>query len=341
MTTRKSLKRGRYWAAFALALPACGSSHDEPTSAATAAVALTTGEIDGASVTYRQRLSLSSIGSAPVRLANGQLLDVARAADAALVQHRQLASEAAAARSALFADAETTEELIETEHTIMLVAITRLTVADPTALARLSPILGKFHFKGPNSLPLAKLDAQQRALFNEIKGRLLQKPKAHPLAAAARQGDAALWAALLSGKGDRTIVTTVERPISGPSTNGGSYFAPAVVDGSFGLNRLVHRLANHGGTISRRGLGEALPELALGNEGAGSQTAAAVPHAGLASSMPPRVDANPPPSREEFAAAYAACGKSIRGTAKHFGKDRRQIYRWLERFGIPRDDESD
>ena len=32
---------------------------------------------------------------------------------------------------------------------------------------------------------------------------------------------------------------------------------------------------------------------------------------------------------------------SDRATAKHFGKDRRQIYRWLESFGIPREPEAD
>jgi transcriptional regulator with GAF, ATPase, and Fis domain len=108
-----------------------------------------------------------------------------------------------------------------------------------------------------------------------------------------------------------------------------------------GLDRLVHRLANHGGTISRRALIDALPELGLANEGAGRSEHPAAPAspAALTSSVPPRADASLPPSREEFVAAYEACGKSIRGTAKHLGKDRRQIHRWLERFGIPRENE--
>jgi transposase len=50
------------------------------------------------------------------------------------------------------------------------------------------------------------------------------------------------------------------------------------------------------------------------------------------------------PTKEEFEAVYRANGHSIRATAKHFGRDRRQAYRWLEQFGIerrPSDDESE
>ena len=109
-----------------------------------------------------------------------------------------------------------------------------------------------------------------------------------------------------------------------------------------GLDRLVHRLANHGSIISRRVLVEALPELgAADDDWRRLDRAASASPPALPSSAPPRADTSPLPSREEFVAAYEACGKSIRGTAKHLGKDRRQIYRWLERFGIPRDNEPD
>jgi hypothetical protein len=35
-------------------------------------------------------------------------------------------------------------------------------------------------------------------------------------------------------------------------------------------------------------------------------------------------------------AVYESTGRSVRATSKHFGKDRRQVYRWLEAFGIER-----
>jgi hypothetical protein len=85
-------------------------------------------------------------------------------------------------------------------------------------------------------------------------------------------------------------------------------------------------------------LAEALPELATAR-------------AESPRTEPPRQDSAPPeanpdepgspaprrPTREEFLAVYAACQCSVRATSRHYGKDRRQIYRWLEAFGIPRE----
>jgi hypothetical protein len=42
------------------------------------------------------------------------------------------------------------------------------------------------------------------------------------------------------------------------------------------------------------------------------------------------------PTREEFLAVYNASGQNVTATSKYYGKDRRQIYRWLASFGIPR-----
>ena len=110
------------------------------------------------------------------------------------------------------------------------------------------------------------------------------------------------------------------------------------LDNLRGLDRLVHRLGSLGldRPFSLRALIDSLPEL-----GAGSTP----PPAG-ASSSPPAADgqrstATPDgrerPSREAFLSAYERCGRSVRATSKHFGRDRRQIYRWLEAFGIARE----
>jgi transposase len=40
-------------------------------------------------------------------------------------------------------------------------------------------------------------------------------------------------------------------------------------------------------------------------------------------------------------AVYEANGRSVRATSKHFGRDRRQVYRWLEQFGIGRPSDDD
>jgi transcriptional regulator with GAF, ATPase, and Fis domain len=110
-----------------------------------------------------------------------------------------------------------------------------------------------------------------------------------------------------------------------------------------GLDRLVHRLAGlaSGATVGLRALAECMPELGPkpstdppgaepmepSMEGSPRETTRAAPQ--------------PAPTREELLAVYEACGRSVRATAKHFGKERRQVYRWLERYGIPRSDETD
>jgi hypothetical protein len=45
--------------------------------------------------------------------------------------------------------------------------------------------------------------------------------------------------------------------------------------------------------------------------------------------------ARPPvPSRDEFIAAFEQLGGSVRALARHFARDRRQIYRWIDAHGI-------
>jgi DNA-binding NtrC family response regulator len=101
-----------------------------------------------------------------------------------------------------------------------------------------------------------------------------------------------------------------------------------------GVNRLAHRLLAAGATqeVGLRALRDAMPEL--------------VPQALLerASNPPAASPARPTsdrPQRDEFIAVYEATGRSVRATSKHFGKDRRQVYRWLEQFGLERSPSDD
>lgn len=107
-----------------------------------------------------------------------------------------------------------------------------------------------------------------------------------------------------------------------------------------GVDRFVHRvLALEPQVIGRRVLSSVMPELASvppppaepararaqgTSSGVGSQEGTIEP------SLLDR------PSREDFLAVYEGTGRNVRATSKHFGKDRRQIYRWLELFGIER-----
>jgi transcriptional regulator with GAF, ATPase, and Fis domain len=103
-----------------------------------------------------------------------------------------------------------------------------------------------------------------------------------------------------------------------------------------GLERLVQRTLSldPDATLGVRVLAEVMPELQVhARDADGSLVPPAMP-AGRVSSKP--AAAADKPSREEFLAVYEATGRSIRATSKHFGRDRRQVYRWLEQFGVER-----
>jgi transcriptional regulator with GAF, ATPase, and Fis domain len=107
-----------------------------------------------------------------------------------------------------------------------------------------------------------------------------------------------------------------------------------------GLDRFVHRALSSGEpTIGRRVHASLMPEIVAppNSQAPGSNPTSDAP----AVDSDPRAvrDSGSPadrPSREQFLEAYEATGRNVRATAKHFGKDRRQIYRWLELFGIER-----
>jgi len=108
-----------------------------------------------------------------------------------------------------------------------------------------------------------------------------------------------------------------------------------------GVDRLVHRLlALEPQVIGRRVLASVMPELAS----VAPPSATSEPPRQSSQPAPARETAQPHPSepalerpsREEFLAVYEGNGRNVRATAKHYGKDRRQIYRWLELYGVER-----
>jgi transcriptional regulator with PAS, ATPase and Fis domain len=116
------------------------------------------------------------------------------------------------------------------------------------------------------------------------------------------------------------------------------------LDNLRGLNRMVHRLGSLGSArpFSLRALVDALPELATVADRAAPPHA--LPSAERSSTLPPHGSGSSAPTalgerpnREEFLVLYEASGCSVRAMSKHFRKDRRQIYRWLEAFGIARE----
>jgi DNA-binding NtrC family response regulator len=87
-----------------------------------------------------------------------------------------------------------------------------------------------------------------------------------------------------------------------------------------GLQRLVHELCKVGGAepIGR----EQLPAWLRPTSVSSQAHAAAEP------------ERLPPPTRREFEEGFERLGGSVRALARHFGRDRRQIYRWIAAFGL-------
>lgn len=205
-----------YTSTLALALAACGAPAEtelggvafEPQ--AVVAQPGGTAQIADESVVYLQRKSLASIGTTPVTLCTGEIINAGALAVNALARHRVLEQEVANAGSALLAPADTTEEFLETEDSVMLVATTHMVVVDPVALRAVSPTVGGLSMKGPSARPYSVLTAGERTWLSTFRTQMLMKPATHPLGAAARRGLEALWNAAMEGKGDLTVTTVLE-----------------------------------------------------------------------------------------------------------------------------------
>jgi len=100
-----------------------------------------------------------------------------------------------------------------------------------------------------------------------------------------------------------------------------------------GIERLVHELGAQrppAGVVTRAALPGWLAA-AGGEPREGAAPDDAVSKAGTPA-RPPERDAAP--TREEFTRAFHELAGSVHGLAKRFGRDRRQIYRWLEAYEL-------
>ncbi len=125
----------------------------------------------------------------------------------------------------------------------------------------------------------------------------------------------------------------------------------AWADNLRGVDRLVHELALRGGSPApieaaelprwltvgtlRPGRGSGSGELAA-PRGSGELTPPAVPEVPEVPDVPAILagERPPVPSRADFLRMWGELGGSVRAMARHFGRDRRQIYRWLASHGV-------
>ena len=146
-----------------------------------------------------------------------------------------------------------------------------------------------------------------------------------------RRGDILAWLDRLHGAWCRERGTEpADLPIWSPAS------AEAIVRGQWpenlrGLNRLIHHLAPRiaaGEEICSQDLPDWLPPPA--------DVTTAAPAATPQTSAKVSTLRRPAPSQEELLAVLEEHDWSIRSVAKHFDRDRRQIYRWMKQFGLER-----
>ena len=101
-----------------------------------------------------------------------------------------------------------------------------------------------------------------------------------------------------------------------------------------GLDRLVHELAaaDHHGPIALHDLPAWVTSAPAASPSTSPSPSPSPSGSGtLAAEPAPRAAT---PTREEFLDAHRAIGGNVTALARHFRRDRRQIYRWLEAFGL-------
>jgi len=132
-----------------------------------------------------------------------------------------------------------------------------------------------------------------------------------------------LWAAWFL-EHDRAPLTLTWTPAAASAIVGHAWR-----DNLGGLDRLVHEVAMR--ALPRAHDVADLPAWLTATIAA---VAPAPPRGPGPIALTPPATRTPPPSRDEFLQVWAELGHSVRAVAKRFGRDRRQIYRWLAAHGL-------
>jgi transcriptional regulator with GAF, ATPase, and Fis domain len=100
-----------------------------------------------------------------------------------------------------------------------------------------------------------------------------------------------------------------------------------------GLDRLIHEISTRSTTNPGVVAHDDLPGWLL-EAAAPSSVDMKSPDTKDKAPAPAPAKRSPVPTREEFEKVFEDLDGNVRAMAKHFGRDRRQIYRWLETFGL-------
>jgi transcriptional regulator with GAF, ATPase, and Fis domain len=161
----------------------------------------------------------------------------------------------------------------------------------------------------------------ERGLFRrDLYARLVLWQVAVP-ALRARRADVPGWLALLDARWRAERPRTATTPLSLDADTAERFLLADWPENLRGLDRVVHRVAGDGGGLVT------LARLA--------QLGVPIETSTRPDSTPEAEPARPaPPDAATLAAVLAECGGSVRGVAKRLGRDRKQVYRWLERYGL-------
>ena len=143
----------------------------------------------------------------------------------------------------------------------------------------------------------------------------------------ARRADLLSWVTRLDARWHAERPRATSSPLTPDADTAARILLAPWPENLRGLDRMVHRVAGDGGgtlTLARAAvLGVALAEPAV------SERAEVVPD------VRPEI-----PDAAALAALLAECGGSVRAAAKRLGRDRKQVYRWMERYGLRGADET-
>ena len=178
-------------------------------------------------------------------------------------------------------------------------------------------------------------DEVERGGFRRDLHARLSKIELRVPALTARRGDVLdwvdrLWAAWFRERGKPAPALALKPAASS------AIVLHAWPDNLRGVDRLVHELALRGASAPIEA-GE-LPRWLTAPPRPPGEPSAPSPSSTPATA--PSASEKPPvPTRDEFLRVWAEVGGSVRAMARHFGRDRRQIYRWLAAHGVRVDED--
>lgn len=161
----------------------------------------------------QKRGTVKSLRGHKVPVAGRAPMTIGQIADGAFKDHHAFTGELRGGRRGLLADPVETDEVVETDDATIITTSTTFTVVDPDEVRARSPRFKAFRDKKTrDGWKLADLGAAGKKEFDAYKAEVLKYPAGHPLRLAAEAGDDALIDAILDGKGDITVTTTVVLP---------------------------------------------------------------------------------------------------------------------------------